>query len=183
MQAIRATFLTLSLAALLPAQTPPAQAPAAGPAAPAPVAAPAKARLLKAQYEWGYAGADGQGKGTLNVLLEPASGRAVVELQGLGERLMLLEGDAAGGYRVRIPRQQVDQTAPSFAGLPLPFLPQVGSPEALYRVLSEGDGPGVKVTRRDAQGPASLRYQGTDAKGKEVLVWLKRTRWELADPA
>jgi hypothetical protein len=147
-------------------------------AAPA-LEAPAPVRpLLRAQYSWGYAGADGQGKGTLSVLLDPATGRTVLELQGLGERLMLLEGDSASGYRVQIPRRELDQRAPTLAAIPLPFLPQVGSPGALYTLLAEGAGTGVKVTKRDQSGPVKLRYQGVDEKGKEVLVWLERTRWE-----
>jgi hypothetical protein len=135
--------------------------------------------LLRAQYQWGYAGADGQGKGTLNVLLDPATGRTVVELMGLGERLMLLDGDRATGYRVQIPRQKIDASAPTLAAVPLPFFPQVGSIDALYQLLSDGAGPGVKVTKRDAQGPVKLRYQGNDDRGREVMVWLARTRWEL----
>jgi hypothetical protein len=135
--------------------------------------------LLRAQYQWGYVGADGQGKGTLSVLIDPATGRTVLELQGLGERLMLLEGDTAAGYRVQIPRQKIDASAPTFAAVPLPFFPQVGSVDALYRLLTEGSGAGVKVTRRDASGPVKLRYQGSDDKGREIMVWLARTRWEL----
>jgi hypothetical protein len=55
----------------------------------------------------------------------------------------------------------------------------VGSVDALYRLLTEGSGAGVKVTRRDASGPVKLRYQGSDDKGREIMVWLARTRWEL----
>ena len=149
--------------------------PAAAQAAPAPAAKP----LLRAQYRWGYAGADGQGKGVLSVLLEPATGRTVLELQGLGERLMLLEGDSAGGYRVRIPRQDLDERAAALGDIPLPFFPQLGTADALYRMLAEGAGTGVKVTKKDDQGPVKMRYQGADAKGREVMVWLERTRWEL----
>jgi hypothetical protein len=134
--------------------------------------------LLRAQYGWGYAGADGQGKGTLSVLLEPATGRTVLELQGLGERLMFLEGNAKDGYRIQIPRRKIDERAPSLGAIPLPFFPQLGSPAALYRLLCEGTGPGVKVTKRDKLGPVKLRYQGVDDQGKEVMVWLQRTRWE-----
>ena len=177
--------LTLSTALFLaawvaPAQTPvptPVQAPAPAPAQAEP--APAPRPLLRAQYQWGYAGADGQGKGTLNVLINPATGRTVLELQGLGERLMLLEGDSAAGYRVQIPRQKIDTSAPTLAAVPLPFFPQLGSPDALYRMLADGAGPGVKVTRRDPQGPVKLSYKGDDDKGREILVWLARTRWEV----
>jgi hypothetical protein len=136
--------------------------------------------LLRAQYQWGYAGNDGQGKGTLNVLLDPATGRAVLELMGLGERLMLLEGDSATGYRVQIPRQKIDASAPTLAAVPLPFFPQVGNVDAIYRLLAEGTGAGVKVTKRDASGPVKLRYEGRDDRGKEIMVWLARTRWEQA---
>ena len=145
-------------------------------ATPVPVVAPAP--MLKAQYDWGYAGADGQGKGDLTVQLDPATGQAILELQGLGERLMLVKGDSASGYRVQIPRQKIDTSAPTLAAVPLPFFPQVGSVDALYRLLSEGAGAGVKVTRRDKLGPVKLTYQGTDDKGREITVWLARTRWE-----
>jgi hypothetical protein len=149
-------------------------------AAPAPAAAnaPAPVAGVRAQYQWGYAGADGQGKGTLSVLIEPATGKVILELQGLGERLMLLDGDAAAGYRVQIPRRDLDRRAASLAAVPLPFFPQLGSPASLLALLRDGAGPGVKVTRKDKDGPVKLRYQGLDDAGKEVLVWLQRTRWE-----
>ncbi len=149
------------------------------PSLPAPE--PAPPQPLRAQYGWGYAGPDGEGKGSLSVLLEPASGRVVLEIHGLGERLVLLTGDRSG-YRVQIPRQNLDQQAASLGTLPLPFLPQVGSCENLYRLLTEGTGPGIKVTKRDAKGPVKLRFAGKDDKGREVMVWLDRTRWELATP-
>ena len=76
----------------------------------------------------------------------------MLELYGLGERLMLLSGDRAGGYRVQIPRRELDLRGVPFAELPLPFLPQLGSAEALHRLLTEGSGPGVKVTKRGRQG-------------------------------
>jgi hypothetical protein len=172
---LRTLPLILFLAGALGAQAPVA----APPPAAGTVAEPAN---LRAQYAWGYAGADGQGKGTLNVLLESATGRAIVELHGLGERLMFLEGDRAAGYRVQIPRRQVDERAATLAAIPLPFFPQLAGTDALYRLLAEGAGPGVKVTRRDAQGPVKLRYQGNDDKGKEVMVWLERKRWEAWTP-
>lgn len=142
-------------------------------------------QAIRAQYGWGYAGSDGEGKGTLSLLLEPAAGRVVLEIHGLGERLVLLSGDRSSGYRVQIPRQNVDERAMSLGALPLPFLPQLGTSEGLYRLLTEGLGSGVKVSRRDAQGPVKLRYAGKDDKGREVLVWLERTRWEpfTATPA
>lgn len=147
-------------------------------------AEPAPPQPLRAQYGWGYAGPEGEGKGSLSILLEPATGRVVLEIHGLGERLVFLTGDRAGGYRVQIPRQNLDQQAGSLGALPLPFLPQMGSCEGLYRLLTEGAGPGVKVTRKDAKGPVKLRYAGRDDKDREVMVWLERTRWEpLPAPA
>ena len=134
---------------------------------------------LRAQYGWGYAGADGEGKGTLSVLLEPSSGRLVLEIHGLGERLVFLSGDRATGYRVQVPRREVDEIAPGLDRLPLPFLPQLGTVEGLYRFLAQGEGKGVKVTKKDAKGPVKLRYTGEDDRGREVMVWLTRTRWEL----
>jgi hypothetical protein len=136
---------------------------------------------LRAQYAWGYAGADGEGKGTLGISLAPASGSLVLELHGLGERLMLLQGSTASGYRLQIPRRQVDRHSPGLAGLPLPFLPEAGTVEALFHLLTEGKGPGVTVTKRDALGPVKLRYAGRDDQGKELLVWLTRTRWERGE--
>jgi len=134
-------------------------------------------RLLRAQYSWGYVGRDGEGQGTLSVLLEPAAGRVVLELHGLGERLCLLSG-SAGAYHLQIPRNQTDKTVPDFGSLPLPFLPQLGDVGALMRLLTKGQGPGVKVTASDAKGPRKLKYAGKDQGGNEVLVWLERKRWE-----
>ena len=151
------------------------------PAPPARAEAPAPP-ILRAQYGWGYAGADGQGKGTLNVLIEPIAGRLVLELQGLGERLMLVEGTTQEGYHIQIPRQKLDQRAPALSALPVPFFPQLGSPAALQRLLAEGTGPGVKVTKKDKLGPVKLRYEGVDDQGREVMVWLQRTRWEPGTP-
>lgn len=136
------------------------------------------APTLRAQYGWGYAGADGEGQGTLAVLLEPAGGRLVLELHGLGERLALVTGERATGYRIQIPRQNIDQTAPDLAALPLPFLPSLGGVKGLHRLLTQGEGPGVKVTKRDKLGPKKMKYAGKNEKGKEVLVWLNRQRWE-----
>jgi hypothetical protein len=145
---------------------------------PPPVSAPAPAAPIRAQYGWGYAGPDGEGVGTLSLLMEPASGRLILELHAPGERLVLLEGDGASGYRLQVPRQKVDQRAASLSQLPLPFLPQVPSVEALLRLLRTGEGPGISVTKKDAQGPLKLRWQGKDARGKDEQVWLDRKRWE-----
>ncbi|HEX9010511.1 MAG TPA: hypothetical protein VF804_09095 [Holophagaceae bacterium] len=135
---------------------------------------------LRAQYGWGYEGPDGEGTGTLSVLVDAATGRLVLELHGLGERLLLLEGDRAAGYRVQVPRQKLDRHAPTLAGLPLPFLPEVASPEALLKLLRTGEGTGVTVTKRDAQGPVKLHWRGEDPRGREEQVWLDRKRWEGA---
>ena len=142
------------------------------------VETPQLPQALRAQYGWGYADAEGEGKGTLSALIEPASGRLILEIHGLGERLVLLSGDRAKGYRVQIPRRELDETAPTLGQLPLPFLPQLGTVEGLYRLLTQGEGVGVKVTKKDAKGPVKLRYVGKDDRGREVMVWLQRTRWE-----
>ncbi len=155
--------------------TPPPVLPAPAPVQPRPA--------IRAQYAWGYAGTEGEGRGTLSLLLDPGTGRLVLELHGLGERLMVLTGDRAGGYHLQVPRQGVDTRAGNLAGLPLPFLPLVGDADGLYRLLAEGTGPGVKARRFDAFGPRSLRYQGRDDHGGEVMVWLTRTRWEPLPPA
>lgn len=140
--------------------------------------APAPAAPIRAQYGWGYSGADGEGVGTLSLLLEPGTGRLVAELHGLGERLLLLEGDQATGYRVQVPRQKLDQKAATLAALPLPFLPQVSSVEGLLRLLRTGDGPGMSVLKKDAQGPLKLHWRGKDLRGRDEQVWLDRKRWE-----
>ncbi|NTV74993.1 MAG: hypothetical protein HGA66_12395, partial [Holophaga sp.] len=44
--------------------------------------------------------------------------------------------------------------------------------------LTKGEAGGVKVTSRDKDGPVKMRYQGVDENGKELTVWLTRTRWE-----
>lgn len=139
--------------------------------------APAPAPL-RAQYDWGYVGADGEGKGTFSALVETTSGKIILELHGLGERLVLLEGDTAAGYRLQIPRRKLDRHVKSIGDLPLPFLPTLGSVEALQKLLVAGEGPDVKVTDRDALGPRKLRYKGKDEQGNDVMVWLTRTRWE-----
>lgn len=135
---------------------------------------------VRAQYDWGFASPDGQGKGTLNVLLDPATGRTVIELMGVGERLMLLEGDPKAGFHLLIPRREVDQRAATLGALDLPFLPRLGSPEGVYSLLTRGEAAGVKVSRKDKDGPVKLRYDGKDDAGKEVTVWLTRKRWEKA---
>ena len=150
--------------------------------APAPPALvqPAPAAPLRAQYGWGYAGADGEGVGTLALLLDPATGRLVLELHAPGERLVLLEGDTASGYRLQVPRQKLDQRAARLADLPLPFLPAVGSVVQLDRLLRTGEGSGVTITKQDALGPVKLHWKGRDARGKDQQVWLDRKRWEPA---
>ena len=138
----------------------------------------AQAPVVKAQYAWGYASPDGQGKGLLDVLIDPATGRTILELQGLGERLLLLEGNPKDGFHLLIPRRSVDQRAATLGALDLPFLPKLGSPEGLYKLLTLGEASGVKVTKRDQDGPVKMRYDGLDDSGKELTVWLTRTRWE-----
>jgi len=150
----------------MPLQTPPA------------AVAPAPAAPVRAQYGWGYSGDEGEGTGTLNLLMEPGTGRLVVELHGPGERLLLLEGDRASGYRLQVPRQKLDQRAATLAELPLPFLPQVPSVEALLRLLRTGEGAGVSVLKKDATGPLKLHWRGKDHRGKDEQVWLDRKRWE-----
>lgn len=151
---------------ILALQTPPA------------LPAPAPASPLRASYGWGYVGAEGEGAGTLNVLVDVATGRVVMELHGLGERLLLLEGDRASGYRVQVPRQKLDARAATLGGLPLPFLPDLGSAEALLALLKEGQGAGVRVQKRDAVAPLKLYYKGKDPNGKDEEVWLTRKVWK-----
>jgi hypothetical protein len=133
---------------------------------------------FRAQYSWGYASPSGEGKGVLAVLVEPSSGKIIIELHTLGERLMLLEGDASSGYRVQIPRERIDERADSLEGLAIPFLPVLQDADGLARMLAKGTGPGVKASRKDAKGPKRLRWDGKDSQNKECTVWLKRTRFE-----
>jgi hypothetical protein len=142
------------------------------------IVAPAPAGPIRAQYGWGYAGPEGEGVGTLSLLMDSATGRLVIELHAPGERLLLLEGDQASGYRMQVPRHKVDQRAASLSQLPLPFLPQVRSVQGLLQLLRTGEGTGVTVTKKDAQGPLKLHWQGKDARGKDEQVWLERKRWE-----
>jgi hypothetical protein len=139
--------------------------------------APASAPL-RVQYDWGYVGADGEGKGALSILVEAAAGKVVLELHGLGERLVLLEGDNASGYRLLIPRRKLDRHVKAIGDLPVPFLPALGTAEALQKLILSGEGPDVKVTDRDGLGPKKLRYKGKDEQGNDVMVWLSRTRLE-----
>lgn len=143
-----------------------------------PISTPAPAVPVRAQYGWGYAGPEGEGVGTLSLLMEPTSGRLVLELHAPGERLLLLEGDQASGYRLQVPRQKVDQRAATLADLPLPFLPQVASVEGLLHMLRTGEGTGVSVQKRDSQGPVKLQWKGKNSRGKDEQVWLDRKRWE-----
>ena len=153
---------------MIPVQVPPA------------VSAPALAAPIRAQYGWGYAGPDGEGVGTLSLLMEPASGRLILELHAPGERMLLLEGDQASGYRLQVPRRKVDERAATLAQLSLPFLPQVVSVAALLQLLRTGEGPGMSVQKKDAQGPLKLQWRGKDARGKDEQVWLERKRWEAS---
>lgn len=151
---------------MIPVQAPPA------------VSAPAPTAPIRAQYGWGYAGPDGEGVGTLSLLMEPASGRLILELHAPGERMLLLEGDQASGYRLQVPRRKLDERAATLAQLSLPFLPQVVSVEGLLQLLRTGQGPGMSVQKKDAQGPLKLQWRGKDARGKDEQVWLERKRWE-----
>lgn len=147
---------------------------------PSAVSAPALAAPIRAQYGWGYAGPDGEGVGTLSLLMEPDSGRLILELHAPGERMLLLEGDQASGYRLQVPRRKVDERAATLAQLSLPFLPQVVSVAALLQLLRTGEGPGMSVQKKDAQGPLKLQWRGKDARGKDEQVWLERKRWEAS---
>ena len=154
---------------------PPAiQAPALEPEAPLPFTS------LKAQYKWSFRGAKDSGSGSLALRLEPAGGKLVLEVFTYGDRLALVDGDSEGGYQLVLPKENVNRTVPTLTELPLPFLPQAGSVEALARALALGEGEGLSVEKRDAQGPVRLRYAGRDSEGNPVEVQLTRKRWEPA---
>ena len=82
----------------------------------------------------------------MSVMVEEPSEAVVIELQGMGERIMLLPGDRLGGYRLRVPRQGVDLSRPDLAPLPLPLLPKVENAQGLAILLRQGTAPGVDVT-------------------------------------
>lgn len=147
------------------------------PPAPPALSTPAPV-TVRAQYGWGYAGPDGEGVGTLSLLMEAGTGKLVMELHAPGERLVLLEGDQATGYRLQVPRQKVDQRAATLSQLSIPFLPQMQSVDGLLRLLRTGEGMGVSVQKKDAQGPLKLHWKGKDPRGKDEQVWLDRKRWE-----
>lgn len=136
---------------------------------------------LRAQYKWSFKGAKESGSGTLVILLAPSGAKLVLEVFSYGDRLALVDGDAAAGYQVMLPKQEVNRTVPTLADLPLPFLPQAGSVEALARALALGEGEGLSVDRRDALGPVSLRFSGQDDGGAPIEVRLTRKRWEPAE--
>ena len=146
------------------------------PAIPAP--APLPFASLRAEYKWSFRGAKESGGGTLVTLLEPASGRFVLEVFSYGERLALVDGDAAAGYRILLPKQSVDRTVPTLEDLPLPFLPQAGSVDALARALALGEGDGLSVVQRDGLGPVKLRFEGRDEDGAAIEVQLIRKQWK-----
>ncbi|MDR2560700.1 MAG: hypothetical protein LBC63_02875 [Holophagales bacterium] len=143
---------------------------------------PKPPQAFRAKYDWGFASPSGEGKGTMAVMVDLSNGKTVIELHALGERLMLLEGDSGSGYRVQIPRNEVDASGFSLASLPIPFLPQLKDADGLAKLLTTGTGPGVKASRKDANGPKQLRWDGKDEKGESCTVWLKRTRFEALRP-
>lgn len=144
--------------------------------------APLPFASVRAQYKWSFAGAKQSGSGSLVVLMEPASGKLTLEVFSFGERIAFVDGDAAMGYRLLLPKQEIDRVAPALADLPLPFLPQAGSVDALARALALGEGAGLSVGKRDAAGPVKLRYEGQDDAGAPIEVSLTRKRWEPAAP-
>jgi hypothetical protein len=133
---------------------------------------------LKAQYGWGYVGDGGEGTGTVNLLLDAATGKLVIELFGLGERLFFLSGDASKGYRLQIPRDKVDVRAATLSELSVPYFPKTTGLESLQRLLESGEGDGVSVSKRDDKGPVKLQYQGQDSRQKPFTVWLTRKLWD-----
>lgn len=138
-------------------------------------------QAFRAMYDWGFASPSGEGKGTLVVLVDQTTGKTVVELHALSERLMLLEGNSESGYRVQIPRNGIDECAASISALPIPFLPELKDADGLVQLLTHGTGPGVKASRKDVNGPKQLRWDGKDDRKESCTVWLKRTRFETLE--
>lgn len=132
------------------------------PPAPAPVQDPAQAAVqapalpftsLRARYKWALEVGEDRGSGSLTLRLAPATGELVVEVFSFTDRLALVAGDAARGYHLILPREQVDRTVASVSDLPFPFLPQAGSVEARAgprlrgRRGHHGDGAGCLGTQ------------------------------------
>ena len=139
--------------------------------------APLPFTSLKAEYKWSIHNATDSGSGSLVLRLEPGPGKLVLEVFTYGDRLALVDGDAAGGYQIVLPKEHVNRIVPSLSELPLPFIPQTGSIEALARALADGEGAGLSVEKRDVLGPVILRFTGRDGAGKPVWVQLTRKRW------
>jgi hypothetical protein len=139
---------------------------------------PQPPQAFRAMYDWGFASLSGEGKGTLVVLVDLSNDKVIIELHAMSERLMLLTGDKNSGYRVQIPRDGIDECASLLNELPIPFLPALNDANGLIRLLTEGIAPGVKASRKDANGPKQLRWDGKDNRNKSCTVWLKRTRFE-----
>jgi hypothetical protein len=135
-------------------------------------------QAFRAIYDWGFASPSGEGKGTLVVLVDLSNDKIIIELHALSERLMLLDGNKESGYRVQIPRNGIDERSPSLGGLPIPFLPALNDAAGLARLLTQGAGPGVKSSSKDANGPKKLRWDGKDDRKEPCTVWLTRTRFE-----
>jgi hypothetical protein len=133
---------------------------------------------FRAIYDWGFASPSGEGKGTLVVLIDLSNEKVIIELHAISERLMFLEGNKDTGYRIQIPRNSIDECAPSLSEMPIPFLPALNDAHGLARLLTEGTGPGVKASRKDANGPRRLRWDGKDDRKESCTVWLTRTRFE-----
>jgi len=139
---------------------------------------PRPPQAFRATYDWGFASPSGEGKGTLVVLVDLSNDKVIIELHAMSERLMLLEGNRNSGYRIQIPRDSLDERASSLNELPIPFLPTLNNANGLVRLLTEGIGPNVKASRKDANGPKQLRWDGKDNRNQSCTVWLKRTRFE-----
>ena len=143
-----------------------------------PPPAPLPFSSLRAEYKWSLRGEKESGSGSLVVLLTPASGRLVLEVFSYGDRLALVDGDTAAGYQVVLPKQDVNRTVPALEDLPIPFLPQAGSVDALARALAFGEGDGLSVDTRDGLGPVKLGFTGQDDAGRPIAVQLTRKRWQ-----
>jgi hypothetical protein len=135
-------------------------------------------QAFRAIYDWGFASPSGEGNGTLAVLIDLSNDKVIIELHALSERMMLLEGNKEAGYRIQIPKNDIDERSASLGGLPIPFLPELNDADGLARLLTQGKGPGVKSSRKDANGPKRLRWDGKDDSKEQCTVWLTRTRFE-----
>ncbi|MBS1766843.1 MAG: hypothetical protein JST05_05490 [Acidobacteria bacterium] len=133
---------------------------------------------VRAEYKWSLRGEKENGSGSLVLLLTPEGGKLVLEVFSFGDRLALVDGDEKSGYQIILPKQDVNRTVPTLADLPLPFIPQAQTVDALARALTFGEG--IQVDTRDAVGPVKLHFEAKAEDGSPLEIRIIRKRWQPA---